>query len=525
MRKWFLLPVLAGILALTAVAAAGGASSDPPGLERAIAAQEKHTNELLATEGVVGTAVGLGANGTAVVLVLTEEPGVKGIPGKLDGVVVVTRVAGKIVAFADPTSRFDRPVPIGVSTGHPNITAGTIGVRVKDANGNVYALSNNHVYADENNASINDNVLQPGPFDGGVNPADAIGTLQAFEPLKFDGSDNSIDAAIALSSTSLLGSATPDDGYGQPSSTTVDPSLRLKVKKYGRTTELTNGRITAINATVNVGYDSGTAKFVNQIIIEPGNFSAGGDSGSLIVTKGGNNPVGLLFAGSFFVTIANPIDPVLARFGVTVDDGSAPPEQVTDIAITGVSAPASVVKGALVSVDVTVENVGNQAVTSDINVTLTDDTDIVTIGTLKVTGGLAVGASATLNYSWDTGNASLGEHTLTGSHDLTDDDAANNSKSAAVTVNEESQPGGTGTIQGRVTDASTGGRIQGVTVTTDTGESATTNRGGKYTISDVPEGNRTVTATLAGYISQDKPATVVAGDTEKVNFELTPTPG
>ncbi len=53
----------------------------------------------------------------------------------------------------DPTSRFNRPVPIGVSTGHPAITAGTIGARVTDGV-NVYALSNNHVYADENTAVL-----------------------------------------------------------------------------------------------------------------------------------------------------------------------------------------------------------------------------------------------------------------------------------------------------------------------------------------------------------------------------------
>ena len=78
----------------------------------------------------------------------------------------------------------------------------------------------------------------------------------------------------------------------------------------------------AINATVNVGYDSGVARFVNQIIITPGNFSAGGDSGSLIVVEKGKDarkPVGLLFAGSTSITVANPIGAVLSRFGVTVD--------------------------------------------------------------------------------------------------------------------------------------------------------------------------------------------------------------
>jgi len=93
--------------------------------------------------------------------------------------------------------------------------------------------------------------------------------------------------------------------------------------KYGRTTGLTKGRVSAINAIVNIGYGSGVARFVNQIFIEPGSFCAGGDSGSLIVSneRGSNKrkPVGLLFAGSFFVTIANPIDEVLGRLKVTID--------------------------------------------------------------------------------------------------------------------------------------------------------------------------------------------------------------
>ena len=55
-------------------------------------------------------------------------------------------------------------------------------------------------------------------------------------------------------------------------------------------------------------------------------FSAGGDSGALVVVNGkgrsrgdDKKPVGLLFAGSFFNTIISPIDPILARFSVTID--------------------------------------------------------------------------------------------------------------------------------------------------------------------------------------------------------------
>ena len=191
---------------------------------------------------------------------------------------------------------------------------------------NVYALSNNHVYADENEAGLGDTVIQPGTFDGGTSPADDFGTLFAWEPLKFDGSDNIMDAAIALTTTANLGKATPSDGYGTPKSMTIPATINQKVKKYGRTTGETKGQVYLINATINVGYSSGVARFVNQIIIIPGTFSAGGDSGSLIVddSKGRNKgdsrkSVGLLFAGSPSITVANPIVPVLSRFGVTID--------------------------------------------------------------------------------------------------------------------------------------------------------------------------------------------------------------
>ena len=166
-------------------------------------------------------------------------------------------------------------------------------------------------------------MIQPGTFDGGSYPADAIGTLYDFEPIVFSTTaSNVIDAAIALSTTDDLGNATPSDGYGEPKSTTFLAAVGLRVMKYGRTTGQTKGRISGINATVNVGYDTGVARFVNQIVILGGGFSAGGDSGSLIVVeKGGNKgkPVGLLFAGSVNATIANPIGAVLTAFGVTID--------------------------------------------------------------------------------------------------------------------------------------------------------------------------------------------------------------
>ena len=239
----------------------------------------------------------------------------------------------------DPAAWFPRPVPIGVSTGHPCITAGTIGVRVKMPGNRLFALSNNHIYAGTNgddprcaNLSIYDVVIQPGTADGGT-LANRIGDLFAFVEIDFSpGAKNRVDAAIASTDDDLLGKATPPDGYGVPPTGSLSPAdaIGQKAKKYGRTTGLTSGRVEAINATVNVGYGAvGVARFVGQIIISPGGFSAGGDSGSLIlvtVTEGrGRNrtetvySLGLLFAGGASITVANPIDDVLGAFGVTID--------------------------------------------------------------------------------------------------------------------------------------------------------------------------------------------------------------
>jgi len=111
---------------------------------------------------------------------------------------------------------------------------------------------------------------------------------------------------------------------------------------------------------------------------------------------------------------------------------------VFDIAITAVTAPSTVLQGDAASVDVAVENAGNQDVASDITVILTDDTDGVAIGGQIISGGLTADASITLTYSWQTDDlTSVGDHILTASHDLTDDDTSNDSRSTTVTVQGE----------------------------------------------------------------------------------------
>ena len=217
------------------------------------------------------------------------------------------------------------------------------------------------------------------------------------------------------------------------------------MQKYGRTTKLTHGQITGINATVDVCYEVffifciKSARFVDQLIIEPGSFSGGGDSGSLIVTDDQNkNPVGLLFAGSSTQTIANRIDLVLNNFGVHVDGGAPPPPPtpVTDVAVTSVTGPAAVTQGATVNVGVTVKNVGNQPVGA-FDVTLQEAPDGAPFAPQTITG-LAAGAATTLTFSWNTSGSTIGGHTLTASHNLSDDNATNNQASTTVTVNSPS---------------------------------------------------------------------------------------
>lgn len=428
-----------------------------PALRAAIAAQERHKAAIFSIAGVVGTAVGRAPNGQPVVRVFLTSETVRGLPVAVDGVPVVTQVTGMIMALSNPTTR-QRPAPMGFSVGHPAITAGTIGARVVDASGNVYVLSNNHVLANINGASIGDPMLQPGTYDGGT-AADQIGTLSAFRPIDFaTGASNTMDAAIAQTSPDNVGNATPsDDGYGAPAAKIFGDAnddgvfddknalLGLPVQKYGRTTKLTKGTITGINATLNVCYEAylgifciRQARFVDQIIIEPGAFSGGGDSGSLIVTDDANrSPVALLFAGSSTQTIANRIDLVLANFGVAIDAGTSepppPPAPVTDVALMSVSGPGSVTVGGSANVVVVVRNVGNQNVTSTFNVTLDDATDGVPIGSQSV-AGLAVGASATLNFAWNTTGRTLGTHWALAQHDLADDNTGNNARATTVVI-------------------------------------------------------------------------------------------
>ena len=211
-----------------------------------------------------------------------------------------------------------RPVRPGLSCSHPMITAGTLGAFVT-RDGEVLALSNNHVLAATNQAKIGDPIVQPGIADGG-SADDQIGTLAAYVPLNF-GAPNDVDCAVCQLDTGIDWDPIIP-GLGQPSGL-ASPMEASEVAKVGRTTGETRGQIRGFNFNnLVVQFPNGRIRFDGQVEIaaSQGAFSEGGDSGSLIVTNESSpRAVGLLFAGASAFgeaspsTFANPIAPVLAK--------------------------------------------------------------------------------------------------------------------------------------------------------------------------------------------------------------------
>jgi hypothetical protein len=230
-----------------------------------------------------------------------------------------------------------RPAKGGYSVGHINITAGTIATCVYDIlpGGTVsppvqgvgipskyYILSNNHVLANVNAGSPGDPILQPGPFDGGTNPADRIASLSRFVPITLQPPvpvalhNNLVDCAIAEGQFHDLDREIYWNAAVRGWRRKANVTVGTVVKKTGRTTNFTTGRITVINATVDINYGGGrVARFKDQIVTT--NMSAGGDSGSLVLTLD-NVAVGLLFAGSPIAMIANQIENVRSLLRVEV---------------------------------------------------------------------------------------------------------------------------------------------------------------------------------------------------------------
>ena len=224
-----------------------------------------------------------------------------------------------VVAVGD-IRPYARPVPCGVSCGHPQVTAGTLGclVSIPSAPGKNFILSCNHVLANLNQANKGDAILEPGKTDGGINP---IATLEDFEQLNLGPGTpaNHIDAAIA--EVTNPADVTPDIKIiGRVNPALMPATLYQSVRKHGRTTGHTLGVVMDVAADFTMNYGTQTADYEDQIAIvgAGGPFSQPGDSGALVVDGVTRRPVGLLFCGGGNTTFINPIDLVLQRFNAQI---------------------------------------------------------------------------------------------------------------------------------------------------------------------------------------------------------------
>jgi hypothetical protein len=268
------------------------------------------------------------------------------VPQTVEDVKTDVLETGLIRAWQAPTDKW-RPAPGGVSIGHINITAGTLGCLVLKG-GELFILSNNHVLADSNLGKQGDPIVQPGQYDGGTLD-DQIATLEEFVTIDFGTSSPTCSTAKTVeqllnviaegvgSSHRLVsyqessGENQVDAALAQPLSSNLverrilnigvpkgsrEATLGTNIKKSGRTTGFTTDRISQIDATVQVSYgNAGTATFTDQFVA--GGMSSGGDSGSAVLDEE-DYVVGLLFAGSENTTIINPIQFVLDALGITI---------------------------------------------------------------------------------------------------------------------------------------------------------------------------------------------------------------
>ena len=275
------------------------------------------------------------------------------IPQMIDNVNTDVVEVGEIVAFQLRTEKI-RPAPRGISIGHVKVTAGTLGCPVKK-DGETYILSNNHVLANSNSAEIGDEIIQQGAYDGGVAGINTIAHLSDFVYINFinepstcpvaglyawvgnmvarlfgrksrllayttDYKENLVDCAIAKPVS--IGDVSPLSFEGWAVLTgKKSAELRMEVRKSGRTTGSTFGRITQVSVTIQVGYGGNrVAVFSEQFIVESdtqSQFSAPGDSGSIIQDLD-DNAVGLLFAGSDKVTVCNRIENVESHLEISI---------------------------------------------------------------------------------------------------------------------------------------------------------------------------------------------------------------
>lgn len=222
---------------------------------------------------------GLAAEGVSALPTTIEFEGVS-IP--TDIVERSFRPSYAIVQLKQKTNRKIRldPVMPGVSISHSSLTAGTLGAIVRDTtSGETVLLSNWHVLHGAN-GHVGDTTVQPGPYDDNRIASNAVGRLlRSHLGLAGDCAIASVESRRVDATQLELGVAVEHVGK---------PDLGDVVVKSGRTTGITYGQVSRVDALFKMPYDDMPEQTIGGFEIEPwaerlpkdGEISKGGDSGS-----------------------------------------------------------------------------------------------------------------------------------------------------------------------------------------------------------------------------------------------------
>jgi len=263
-------------------------------------------------------------------------------------------------------SQLPTPVALGSSGGNNNdydtrgnqiadCCGGTLGSLIQDTGNHQYLLSNNHVLARSDQASVGDAIIQPGLIDNNCTPngegpgTSPVGSLTGWLPLS--SSATNADAAIAQVNSGAVSTtgnilelgtrqadgtlAAAPPGVSSTGGKGEAATLNLTVAKSGRTTGLTCANISALALDLNVDYYTDCAEtkpyltksYTNQLAISGNQFSDAGDSGSLVIDAGDAEPVGLFFAGGTDSSgvsqgVASPAPDVLTELSAQLGGGA-----------------------------------------------------------------------------------------------------------------------------------------------------------------------------------------------------------
>lgn len=350
--KWLIAGLFAWLTIPTGAQAQALLDPDNPQVQAVMKVQDAFTPSLMAHPDVLGTATGLDdAGGLAILVFVNEESPsaartLQALSATLGGVPVRLVSTAPFRAFkggggggVSHRAIQTPPIQLGTSGGWRSDLAngyccgGTLGALIQ-VGGQQRILSNYHVFeADIVNggngttAQTGNFIIQPGLLDVGCNANAAQNVATLVKSSSLPGSN------VDCSSANVISGMVRTDGaileVGVPSSSTVGAAINQAVKKSGRTTGLTRSKVSGLNASIQVAYDNECAggqafvkTFTGQILVSNtgSKFLGGGDSGSVMLEDVTTNPraVGLLFAGSTSLAVANPIGQVLNFFGATM---------------------------------------------------------------------------------------------------------------------------------------------------------------------------------------------------------------